>query len=98
MDSLTMTKRGQNTSLIRKSEDFFIVQARVSIFCDLLGAWKLATNVKFQLKISKMLPGIRKNTETCGANATRCHIFNFLINMNIHILCKSIMVCLIIVK
>ena len=38
--------------------EFF--QARVFKFGDLLEVWKLATNAKFQLHISKIMPARRK--------------------------------------
>ena len=33
----------------------FTIQAKVSKFGDLLGVWKLETNAKFQLSISKIM-------------------------------------------
>ena len=43
-----------------------IFQATVLKFVDLLGGCKVATNAKFQLNISKMMPARPKNTGDMG--------------------------------
>ena len=39
-------------------------------FADLLAGWKLVTNAKFQLNISKITPTRPKNTGTWDVNTT----------------------------
>ena len=48
-------------------------QATVLKFSDLLGGWKLATNAKFQLNISKITPAMPKKHGDMGCE---CHYNN----------------------
>ena len=45
-----------------RKKEIFIFQYRVLKLCDLLVAWNLAQNTKFQLNISKIMPASPKNT------------------------------------
>ena len=47
-------------------EEIFIFQATVLKFCDLLAAWKLATNTKFQHNISEIMPARTKKHKDMG--------------------------------
>ena len=61
MDLLNMTKP-KSMNFIRSLEEIFIFRARVLQFADLLQGWKLETNTKFQLNISKIMPARQKKT------------------------------------
>ena len=78
MDLLNMTNRAQISEFYNKLyienfifqatvstlKEIFIFQATNSKFGDLLAGWKLDTNAKFQLNISKIMPARPKKTET----------------------------------
>ena len=57
MNLLSMTNEAQSNEFYKKN---CIFQTRVRKFGDCLGVWKLATNAKFQLNISKIMPAKSK--------------------------------------
>ena len=57
----------------------FIFQPTVLKFGDLLRGWKLATNTKFHVGISKIMPASPRKTGTWSVHYNEIYIFQLLI-------------------